>query len=498
MEGRRLDSYNQNVLKGDYPIVGQHTFLVLTATSLAITEFRQVPTPTSPFEIGQEEFFGNPNQFFYTHYFSLSFDLFHGDAAFKQPDWRLKITPVMNFNYLAVHELGIVSPNIEEGTTRLDDFFAMQEWFAEFKLADLSPDYDTLSTRLGSQFFNSDFRGLLFFDTNRAIRLFGTRLANRDQFNVIWFDQAEKDTNSFLNSYEDRGQEILALNYYRQDFIWPGYTAQVSFHYNHDRASTHFNTDGFLVRPDPVGVALPHSINGYYFGWTGDGHINRFNISHAFYQAFGRDSLNPLAGVPLDIDARMAALELSYDRDWIRFRASFFYASGDPDIDDGKGQGFDTIMDNPNFAGGQFSYWQRQAIKLFGVNLVQRLSLVPDLRSDKLEGQTNFVNPGLELVNLGMDFEVTPTSRLITNVNFLWFDNTAVLEQFVFQDNIRRNIGADLSMGLEYRPWLNNRGILVAGVSGLIPGQGFNDLYSPLDGEPRRLFASFIEFNLNY
>ena len=38
----------------------------------------------------------------------------------------------------------------------------------------------------------------------------------------------------------------------------------------------------------------------------------------------------------------------------------------------------------------------------------------------------------------------------------------------------------------------------MAGVSGLLPGQGFNDLYSPLLGEPRALFASFVEVNLNY
>ena len=41
----------------------------------------------------------------------------------------------------------------------------------------------------------------------------------------------------------------------------------------------------------------------------------------------------------------------------------------DDKINDGKAKGFDSIFDNPNFAGGQFSYWQRQAVPLFGVNL---------------------------------------------------------------------------------------------------------------------------------
>jgi hypothetical protein len=501
-EGNKWNSYKQNVLKGDYSIVGQHTFLSITATSQSLVEFRQVPTPTTPFESttnpNQNDFFGKPNQFFYTHNFSFSADLSHGDAAFKPADWRIRLTPIFNLNDLSVQELGIVSPDVTQGTTRFRTDLALQEWFGEVKLADLSPDYDFMSVRAGSQQFNSDFRGFVFNDTNRAVRLFGTRLANRDQFNVIYFDQTEKDTNSFLNTFADRHQNTLILNYYRQDFIFPGYTAQVSFHYNHDKGSLHYDDNGFLVRPDPAGVALPHSVNSYYLGWTGDGHINRININHAFYQVFGRDTFNPLAGQPVQIDARMAALELSYDRDWVRFRSSLFYASGDHNINDNKATGFDAILDNPNFAGGQFSYWQRQSIKLLGVNLVNRMSLVPDLRSSKLEGQSNFVNPGLELVNVGMDFEVTPRNRLISNVNFLWFDNTNVLQQFVFQNDIRRNVGVDLSLGTEYRPFLNNRAILIAGISGLIPGQGFRDLYNPIVGNVPALFASFVDLSLSY
>ena len=49
-------------------------------------------------------------------------------------------------------------------------------------------------------------------------------------------------------------------------------------------------------------------------------------------------------------------------------------------------------MDNPNFAGGGFSYFQRQIIGLFGVNLTQRQSLIPDLRaSNKFQSQSNAI-----------------------------------------------------------------------------------------------------------
>src|SRR5262249_23402281 len=204
-------------------------------------------------------------------------------------------------------------------------------------------------------------------------------------------------------------------------------------------------------------------------GWAGDGHIDRYNLSHAVYWALGRDSLNPLANQDQDINAQMAAVELSYDRDWVRFRTSFFWSSGDTNPNNKHATGFDSILDHPNFAGGDFSYWQRQAIKLFGVNLVNRQSLIPDLRSSKGEGQSNFVNPGLFLANAGMDFELTPKLRMINNVNFLWFDETEPLKTFVFQSNLNSYIGADLSTGFEYRPLLSNNAIVVLGVSTLIP-----------------------------
>jgi hypothetical protein len=212
----------------------------------------------------------------------------------------------------------------------------------------------------------------------------------------------------------------------------------------------------------------------------------------------GEDELNPFAGRRTRIDAQMGAVELSYDRDWIRFRTSGFFASGDDDIDDGEAEGFDAIFDNPAFAGGEFSFWQRQAVRLLGVNLTNRGSLLADLRTSKTQGQTNFVNPGLFLFNLGMDFEVTPKARLISNVNFLWFDETEVLERFVFQDDIDDEIGTDLSLGVEYRPLLSNNIIIVAGISGLIPGAGFEDLYNEFNGDADGLFAGFTELILTF
>lgn len=512
VKGHWYDPFNQNVLKGDFPIIGQHTFLTITGTSQSLHEYREVPIATGPFEStstpSQQEFFGDPEQYFGTQYFKLSVNLAHGStAAFKPVDWQVRVTPVFNMNYLDVEELGVVSPDTRRGTTRYRQDWALEEFFIEAKLADLSPDYDFVSARAGSQFFVSDFKGHIFSDTNLGMRIFGSRLSNRDQFNLVYFDQFEKETNSELNTFRDRDQNTLIANYYRQDFIFPGLTAQVSFHYNNDGPSTQFDKNDFLVRPDPAGVFQPHRVESYYLGFATEGHIGRINVSQAFYHVMGRDSLNPIQGVKSDISANMAALELSIDRDWIRFRTSMFYASGDDDPNDDKAEGFDAIFDNPAFAGGEFSYWQRQAVRIFGVNLVNARSLIPNMRSSKTQGQTNFVNPGLFLLNYGMDFELTPKLRAISNFNYLWFQETQVIEKFTFQGAIDERIGADLSLGFEYRPFLNDNVLVLSGVSGFFPAEGINDIFGvtnpfTIDNAGRRdapdMYAAFVELILTY
>jgi hypothetical protein len=502
MPGQWFDPFNQNVLKGDYAFIGQHTFLDITAQTTAFIEPRQIPTPTTPFESTarpfEQNFFGRSSQLFYTQFFSLAFDLLHGDAAFKPADWRIRLVPTFNVNNLSLNELAIVSPSVAAGTFRTRTWWALQEAFVETKIADLSPDYDFVSIRAGNQPFVSDFRGFLFADVNRAVRIFGTKNANRDQFNLAYFRQWEKDTNSQLNTFNDRRQNLLFANYYRQDFIWPGYTAQLSLTYNNDPKSFKFDKNRFLVRPDPTGIFQQHDVNVGYFGWAGDGHINRFNVTHQFYWAFGYDSLNPLANRAQTINAQMAAIEVSYDRDWARFRLSFFWSSGDHNINNSHATGFDMILDAPNFAGGPFSFWNRQQIPLFGVNLTQRLSLVPDLRSSKIQGQANFVNPGLLLPTLGADFDITPKLKLINNANLLWFDQTNVLEQFLFDGHIDKFIGADLSTGFEYRPLLSENISLMGGVSVLIAGQGFRDIYNNFNDRVSALVAGFMVVNVAF
>ncbi len=267
---------------------------------------------------------------------------------------------------------------------------------------------------------------------------------------------------------------------------------------NRDQASREFDLNHFLVRPDPVGVAQPHEVRSYYVGAASNGHLERVNVSSALYYVFGQDTLNPIAGRRQEISAWMSALELSYDRDWMRFRTSYFYSSGDADPNNEHATGFDAILANPNFAGTEFSYWGRQGIRLFGVELTNRLSLTPSLRNSKFQGQTNFVNPGLHLVNFGVDGDITPKMRLIQNTNLLWFNQTEVLETYLFTGEVRNFIGTDVSLGSEYRPLLNNNIVFVSGLSTLIAGEGFRDLFQDLSGQTRNHIAGFLEATFEY
>jgi hypothetical protein len=492
---RWYDPFNRNRFKGDEPIwpdlLGQQTFLNLSASSDTVFDGRRVPSPSnvSSARPGSSDFFGKGEQAFFDQTLRFTFDLFHGDASFKPVGWRIRITPELSLNDLDVRELGIVGPDPRSGTNRFDNHVGLQEAFVEVKLHDLGPNYDFVSARAGIQQFNADFRGFLFVDEEPAVRIFGNLHSDRIEYNVAYFHFLEKNTNSGLNTFERRHQQVLLGNVYLQDFFFPGYTAEFVAAWNKDDPSLHYDDNGFLVRPAPIGNVINqnpgggpilHGIRVGYLGWLGSGHIRRLNLTHAFYQAIGEDTFNPIAGRRVTVNAQMAAAELSYDKDWMRYRISAFYTSGDANPRDSRARGFDSIVDLPNFAGGLFSYWDREGIRLLGsgVLLTTPGSLIPSLRANKEEGQANFVNPGILLVNAGADFDITPKLKGFANFNFLRFERTEPLEFLLFQSPIHHTIGEDFGVGVEYRPPLTENIVLTGGAAALQPSQGFKDIYT--------------------
>jgi hypothetical protein len=476
------DPFNRNRLKGDVPIFGQQTFLNITATSDTSVDERRVPSTSNISSAlpGSSDYFGKGEQFALNQTFRFSFDLFHGDTTFRPVDWRIQVTPAVNVNYLNVREVGIVNIDVRAGTTRLDAHTGLQEAFGEYKIHDLSANYDFLSMRAGIQSFSSDFRGFLFVDEQPGVRLFGNLHSDRWEYNAAYFNLLEKDTNSGLNTFQPRHQQVIIANFYMQDFVKPGYTTEFSIHYNKDDASVHYDDNGFLVRPAPVGIFQPHEIRAAYLGWTGNGHFGPINVNHAFYEALGTDSLNPIAGRAVTINAQMAAAEVSIDHDWVRYKLSAFYASGDGNPRSGRATGFDTIVDDPSFAGGIFSFWDHESLRLpgTGIALTPGDSLLPSLRTSKEEGQANFVNPGLFLVNAGANFDLTTKLKTFLNVNYLRFERTAPLALLLFESPIHNTIGLDTSLGFEYRPPLSENISITGGAAALFPGQGFRDIFS--------------------
>jgi hypothetical protein len=488
--GRWFDPFNRNRLKGDYPLFGNNTFFNFTGTSTTAVDVRRlyVPSGVSGQNPGNENFFGHGGQQFLAQTFRFSFDLFHGDTSFKPVDWRIRVTPAINLNQIWTGERGIVSPNVTHGTDRFDYHAGLQEAFGEVKVHDLSSNYDFFSVRAGIQQFTSDFKGFIFSDEQPGVRIFGDLRSNRIQYNLAYFDLLEKDTNSGLNTLHRRDQDVAVANVYIQDFFAKGYTVNFSYLFNSDNGKLHYDDNGFLVRPAPLGTIVSRPIRSSYFGWSGLGHIGRLNLNHAFYQVLGHDQLNPVAGRYTDINAQFAAVELSYDHDWYRPRVAFLYASGDRDPRDGTARGFDSIVDAQTFAGGIFSFFNREGIRLTGtdVALTAPDSFLPDLRSNEEEGKASYVNPGLFLWNAGFDAEVTQNLKLVTNFNAMRFAHTEPLELLLFQSQIPTSLGLDYSTGFVYRPLLSDNLVFTAGIAGFTPGSGLRRIYTS-----QTLFSAF-------
>jgi len=492
IDPRWYDPYNPNPLKGDRPIYGDDWFFNLGVISDTTFEARRIPTPIgaqSTLNAGADDMFGRGAQSLFNQNLIISLSLIKGDTTFRPPDVELRFVPVLNFNRTVVDEVRTVNIDPRRGTTRNDGIVAIQELFADVHLRNVSESFDFDSLRVGIQPFTADFRGLLYIDQPVGIRLFGTRDNNQYQYNIAWFRRLEKDTNSGLNDVGKplRNEDIVVANVYRQDTFVPGFTLQGTLIYdkNRDNGKNYYDQNGFLARPAAIGDERPHKYQVTYLGLNGDGHFDRWNLTSSLYYAVGSVDHDPVAQQRVNVNALYAVGEISRDFDWVRVRGTGLFQSGDKNPFDGKATGFDAILEDPQIAGAATSYWIRQAVPLIGgggVALSGRNGVLAALRSSKDEGQANFVNPGLALVGIGADADVTPRLRIFGNLNQLWFANTSSLSVLRNQGAISTSLGTDVSVALQYRPLFSQNIVVAASGAALFAGQGLKQLYS-LDGD---------------
>ena len=124
--------------------------------------------------------------------------------------------------------------------------------------------------------------------------------------------------------------------------------------------------------------------------------------------------------------------------------------------------------------------------------------MLPALRTSKEHGQSNFNNPGLRLVGVGADFDILPELRVSTNVNYMEFDDTSVLEVARNQQEIAQEIGLDVSVAAIYRPFFTQNVVFRLSGAALIPGAGFTDLYGEQRDQDNAFFSVQANLILTY
>jgi hypothetical protein len=459
----RIDPYNtNNVFKGDRPIWGANGFSVLTGSTTSLLESRRVPVSADAATGGLD----GHQQFFNSQTASIDAVLYEGDTIFRPPDYQLRLTPIFNYSTTTTGAAKTTTTSV-----------GAQALFFEKHLRDVSAQYDFDSVRIGIQPVTSDFRGFVLADQPLGIRFFGTRDNDIYQYSAGWFRRLPK--NPARQNELGAGipaNDIVMANLYIQDLGRPGLTSELVFIYDRSRAR------GTQIVVGDAGTTFTsgarHDYDVVYLGYGADGHLGSLNLTGSVYEVLGRESEGVFTGRPTKVQATFAALELSRDFDWIRARASGLYASGDGNASDGESRGFDGINQTAIFAGSDSTFFihQRLPLVLDAIDLKQRDSLFPSLRSTLDTGESNYSNPGLELLGVGTDLDLAPSLRVSADVSHVAFANTATLEAILGRGNIPRSIGTDASLDAIYRPFNSQNVIARLSVAKLFAAPGARTL----------------------
>jgi hypothetical protein len=437
------DPYNPNVLKGDYPLIGDKVFFAATGVLDMFLDFKRNLDFTP--RIGNV-FFDEHNEVGQLTG-TAAFEIFHGDTVFAPKDWAIRATPIMRFR---CGDRNAVDEGCGEDVRLL-------EGFGEVKLFEIGTTFDATSLRAGLQIFNSDFFGLIYNDVQPGVRIFSEIARNQFKVNLAGFDRLNKEKLSGLNEWKRREHQVFVASLQWDDFLVPGFNILPNVVVNID---------------DRV---VGDTLTAYYVGFTTNGRLGRFNVNTAAYYVFGDSAQNTPSRRSEDISAGMALAQVAYPIGWVAPRLAAAWASGDHDPTDGKATGFDSVFDNVAFGGGQFSYLYGEKIQFGNATVLRGNSVFPSLRGANATSQ--YVNPGVIAINPGIDMVLTPKLLLELNVNYARFDHTSSLRGLAGGRHVSADIGYEGNGGITYRPFLNEQVILFLGGGVFFPGEGVRDVF---------------------
>ena len=143
----------------------------------------------------------------------------------------------------------------------------------------------------------------------------------------------------------------------------------------------------------------------------------------------------------------------------------------------------------PNFAGGFFSFWDREGVRLTGtgVGLVNGGSLVPDLRSSKTGGPIELRQPGTVPIQCRRGHRHHAETARLREFEPASLRPHRAAGAAAVSSADPCWIGADSGIGVSYRPPLSENIVLTGGVNALVPFQGFRDISTN-----RTLFSSLL------
>jgi len=169
------------------------------------------------------------------------------------------------------------------------------------------------------------------------------------------------------------------------------------------------------------------------------------------------DTRNPIAGKRVEVRSNMAALEASIDKDFLRFKGSFFLGAGRFEIRQTIRQpGLMRSLDDPNFVGRPVFILERQwySIDATGLGLVQPNSILPSLRSSKTQGRQTLSIPEFIFTTPASNVELTQRIKTVSMLTTCAYHRTERSSMCCFKNHIRHDIGWDYSLGVAYRPFL--------------------------------------------